>query len=61
MLLITNICRFLNATKYLVEQLLVVHLSTSHIVLGSAEYFEVEQELILQFEHIVPNKQPIPP
>ena len=51
----------LNATKYLVEQLLLVHLSTSHIALGNAGHFEVKQELILQFEHIIPNEQPIQP
>ena len=51
----------LNATKYLVEQLLLVHLSTSHIALGNVGYFEVEQEMILQCEHIVPNEQSIQP
>ena len=49
----------LNATKYLPEQLLLVHLSASYIALGNAGHFEVEQELILQFEHIVPNEQSI--
>ena len=48
----------LNTTKYLAEQLLV-HLSTSHITLGNNGHFEVEQGLILQFEHIIPNEQPI--
>ena len=37
----------LNTTKYLTKQLLAIHLSTSHIVLGNAGHFEVEQGLIL--------------
>ena len=49
----------LNSTKYLAEHLLLVHISTSHISLGNAGHFEVEQGLILHFEHIVPNEQPI--
>ena len=49
----------LNATKYLAEQLLLVHLSTSHIALGNSGHFEVEQRLLLQFRDIVPNEQPI--
>ena len=52
---------YLNATKYLAEQLLLVHLLTSHITLGNIGHFEVEQRLILQFEHIVRNEQPIQP
>ena len=51
----------LNTTKYLTEQLLLVHLSTSHIALGNTGHFEVEQRLILQFEHIVSNEQSIQP
>ena len=51
----------LNTTKYLAEQLLVVHLSTSHITLGNAGHYKVEQRLILQFEHIIPNEQSIQP
>ena len=51
----------LNTTKYLSEQLLLVHLSTSHIALENTRHFEVEQGLIQQFEHIVPNEQPIQP
>ena len=59
MLLTTNGCHSLNATKYLPEQLLLVHLLTSHIAPGNVGHFEVEQELILQFEDIVTNEQPI--
>ena len=49
----------LNSKKYLAEHLLLIHLSTSHIALENTGYFEIEQGLIIQFEHILPNKQPI--
>ena len=62
MLLTTNVCHFFKYYKVPSEQLLLaIHLSTSHIVLGNAGHFEVEQGLILQFEHIAPNEQPIQP
>ena len=34
----------LNATKYLAEQLLLVHLLTSYISLGNIGHFKVEQD-----------------
>ena len=40
---------YLNATKYLAEHLLLVHLSTLHVALGKSGHFEVEQGLIIQF------------
>ena len=58
MLLTINVVSSLNDTKYLVEQLVVVNLLTSHIALGNSGHFEVEQRLILQFEDVVPNEQP---